>query len=211
MSEPTHTDLAFPVRGRIIAKDHGYALYGALSRVVPALHGASWLGVHGIAGRVAGPEQLGLHAGGTLRVRIPLAQIPTLLTLAGKQIEVKGQLVMVGPPSIHPLDPAPVLDARVVAIKLTGGARPHDRTFDRDDFARRFLAEAKRQLDRAGVTGEIELRGRASFEVGGQRLIGYAVRVAQLSEEHSVALQVTGIGGKRTMGCGLFRPSRPRA
>jgi CRISPR-associated protein Cas6 len=124
---------------------------------------------------------------------------------------VKGQPVIVGPPSIHPLEPAEVLDARLVAIKLTKGAKPNNQPFDNDEFANRFLAEAQRQIDRIGVTGTIDLRGRASFEVGGRRVIGYSVRVGRLSQEHSIALQIAGIGGKRTMGCGLFRPSRPRA
>lgn len=211
MQDPSHVDLSFPVRGQTIAKDHGYALYGALSRVVPAIHGASWLGIHGIAAQVAGVEQLSIHAGGTMRIRIPLDRISTLLELAGKQIEVKGQPVVLGPPSIHPLEPADVLDAKLVAIKLTGGVKSPDHPFDRDEFSRRFLAEAKRQLERVGVVGAIELRGRSCLEVGGRRVIGYAVRVGGLSQEHSILLQVTGIGGKRTMGCGLFRPSRPRA
>jgi hypothetical protein len=43
-------DVGFPVRGTSIARDHGCAVYGALSRAVPALHGAPWLGVHPLAG-----------------------------------------------------------------------------------------------------------------------------------------------------------------
>ncbi len=209
MPQPTHVDLAFPVRGQTVAKDHGYALYGALSRVMPSLHGASWIGIHGIAAPAAGPDQLALRRGGTLRVRIPLEHVAALLALAGKQIEVKGQPVIVGPPSIHALEPAEVLDARLVAIKLTGGAK-RDQKFDNDEFAGRFIAEAKRQLERVGVVGALELRGRSSFEVGGRRVIGYAVRIRELSQDQSIVLQIAGLGGKRTMGCGLFRPSRPR-
>lgn len=211
MQEPSHVDLAFPVRGRTVAKDHGYALYGALSRVVPAVHGASWLGIHGIAGRVAGPAELAIHLGGTLRVRVPIDRVPTVLVIAGKQIDVKGKPIIVGPPSIYPLEPVDELDARLVAIKLTGGAKASHLPFDRDEFERRFLDEAKRQLGRLRVAGELSLRGRTSLEVSGRRVIGYAVRVTGLSQEDSIALQIAGIGGKRTMGCGLFRPSRPRA
>ncbi len=31
-------DLCFPVLGQTLPSDHGYALYAALSRVLPALH-----------------------------------------------------------------------------------------------------------------------------------------------------------------------------
>src|SRR5262245_20107476 len=50
MTQPTHVDLAFPAYGTTLARDHGYALYSALSCAVPELHGATWLAVHGIDG-----------------------------------------------------------------------------------------------------------------------------------------------------------------
>ncbi len=34
----TWIDLAFPLRGETLPLDHGYALFAASSRVVPALH-----------------------------------------------------------------------------------------------------------------------------------------------------------------------------
>lgn len=208
MNDPTHVDLAFVARGGTIVKDHGYALYGALCRAIPDLHGARWLGIHGIAARVSGPNELALASGGTLRVRIPVERVPMLLALAGRQIEIRGRPIVIGPPSIVPLEPVEVLDARLVIIKLTGGARSAGQCFDRAQFETRFIAEATRQLERLGVSGTIELCGRASTEVGGRRVIGYAVRVRDLSADHSITLQVIGLGGKRAMGCGLFRRSR---
>jgi hypothetical protein len=34
------------------------------------------------------------------------------------------------------------------------------------------------------------------------------VRVLGLSADDSLKLQICGLGGKRTMGCGIFRPAR---
>jgi CRISPR-associated protein Cas6 len=211
MTDPTHVDLVFPARGQLIPRDHGYALYGAISRAVPGLHGASWLAIQGIEARLVGVDELTLHPRGALRVRIPVERVSTLLGLAGKQLELKGRSVVLGPPSIHPLQPAAVLDARLVAIRLTGGVKAQDQPFDREQFSKRFLAEAERQLARAGLAGKLDLRGRASIEVGGRRVIGYAVQVSALSPDHSIKLQIAGLGGKRTMGCGVFRPARLRA
>ena len=92
-------------------------------------------------------------------------------------------------------------------IRLTGGV---PKPFDRNAFETRFLAEAHRQLIAHEIRGDLELSGRDSLRVGGRRVIGYAVRVLGLSPEHSLKLQSVGLGGKRTMGCGLFRPARIR-
>lgn len=69
MSLHSYIDLAFPVHGQSIARDHGYVLYAAMSRLVPGVHGATWIGIHGIAGRRVTPEALMLAPMATLRVR----------------------------------------------------------------------------------------------------------------------------------------------
>jgi CRISPR-associated protein Cas6 len=208
MTNPSHVDLVFPVRGKTIPRDHGYALYGALSRAVPELHGVGWLAVHGIGARSLGPETLTLHPSGSLRMRIPIDRIGAVLPLAGKNIEIVGRPLVIGVPSVLPLQAAPILDARMVVIKLTNGARQDGLPFAPLDFAVRFQAEASRQLARLGIANELRILGRSSIRVAGRRVIGCAVQVAGLSGEHSIVLQVRGIGGKRTMGCGVFRPAR---
>ena len=40
----------FPLQGRQLPADHGYALYAAIARQLPALHGTSWLGIELISG-----------------------------------------------------------------------------------------------------------------------------------------------------------------
>jgi CRISPR-associated protein Cas6 len=78
----THVDLAFPVRGTTVPRDHAYALYGALSRAQPDLHGQAWLGVHSIPGRLKDGD-LDLSTGSYLRLRMPTDKIGELLPLAG--------------------------------------------------------------------------------------------------------------------------------
>ena len=202
----SHIDLVFPVHGRTLPRDHGYALYGALSRALPDLHQAGWLGVHGIAAASGmDPERLNLAKSGRLRLRIPVERLPQLIALAGRALAVSGHTIRLGPPSVHPLHAAASLDARLVVIRLTRGV---DKPFDRARFDARFEAEARRQLERIGVAGELSLCGHRSVRVGGQRVMGHSVRVIGLSPEHSLALQIHGLGGKRAMGCGIFRPTR---
>lgn len=205
MSVTSHVDLAFPARGRTVPRDHGYALYGALSRLIPSIHGADWIAIHGISGSPQNAEVLTLASTSALRVRAPAAKIAELLVLTGATLELAGQQVELGAPTVHELAPVSVLDARLVVIRLTGGI---PRPFDRAEFERRFVAEAQRQLVAHGVRGDLELSGRQSLGVGGQRVVGHSVRVLGLSADDSLKLQTCGLGGKRTMGCGIFRPAR---
>ncbi len=204
MSIPLYVDLSFPIRGTVVPRDHGYALYGALSRALPCVHGADWIAIHGIAAKQA-DSNLTLERMGRLRIRVPSERLGELLALTGTTIEVAGHPIEIGVPTIHPLVPAAILDARLVVIRLTGGI---PKPFDNEAFERRFLAESRRQLAALGATGELVISGRQSLRVGGQRVIGCSVRVGGLSSEDSIKLQIGGIGGKRTMGCGVFRPAR---
>ena len=204
MNTTMYVDMSFPIRGRTIPRDHGYALYGALSRVLPSVHGADWIAIHGIAAQQA-DANLSLERAGRLRIRVPSERIGEMIALAGTSIEIAGHSVEIGAPTVHPLVPAAILDARLVVIRLTGGI---PKPFDNEVFERRFLAEAHRQLAALGATGELVISGRQSLRVGGQRVIGCSVRVGGLSSDDSIKLQIEGIGGKRTMGCGVFRPAR---
>ncbi|PYS80604.1 MAG: hypothetical protein DMF67_19875, partial [Acidobacteria bacterium] len=62
----------FPVQGRQLPADHGYTLYSAVTRQLPALHGAPWLGLELLSGI---PWREGIIVlptrGAHLRLRIP--------------------------------------------------------------------------------------------------------------------------------------------
>src|ERR1041384_6848278 len=65
----------FPLQGRQLPADHGYALYATIARQLPALHGAPWLGIELISGIPwrTGPVALPTR-GATLRLRLPADQ-----------------------------------------------------------------------------------------------------------------------------------------
>ena len=206
-------DLSFPIVGARVPRDHGYALYSALCRAVQALHGARWLGVHPLSGTPVGEETLQLGQRAQLRLRLPADQIAVVLPLAGARLEVGGAGIRVGAPRVHALAPAASLDARLVLIKLTRA--PHHRNdeigreaLDVERFAERYAREIGRQLQAMGIERPFELRGRRRLTVAGRRIVGYSVRVAGLANHESIALQEKGIGGKRRMGCGVFRATR---
>jgi CRISPR-associated protein Cas6 len=205
-------DLAFRVRGGPIPADHGYPLYSAVSRHLPWLHGDESVGIHPIRGQLTGQRQLALTRESRLVVRLPASKIPEAIHLAGRKLDLEGASLLVGVPTVFPLRPRPTLTSRLVIIK--GFLEPGD-----------FLDAARRQLAERGIDGVASLAQRrraASLEggAGGQGLavrrtlrvhdrevVGFAVRVGELSPEDSLNLQAVGMGGRRRFGCGIFVPA----
>lgn len=68
-------DLSFELAGGSIPLDHGYALFAALSRIVPSLHGNLGVGVHPIRGRRTEAGVLALDENSRLRIRLPEERI----------------------------------------------------------------------------------------------------------------------------------------
>jgi len=202
-------DLCFPVLGSELPMDHGYPLYAALSRLLPALHEISAdLGIAPIAGQPVANGILRLHARSRLRVRLPRDRIPLLLPLAGKVLVVAGRRIRVGAPQVRALEPVAMLFARMVTIK--GFTEP-----------KQFLGAVARQLEDLGIKAQPvvpdvedgEHRGkpcRRVLQIKEKTIVGFALIVTGLSAEGALNLQVVGLGGRRKMGCGFFLPFRNR-
>lgn len=210
----TTIDLAFPLRGTTVALDHGYALYSALATKLPAVHASGWLGVHPIGGKVNGGQiSLGPHS--ELRLRIPTSRIGDVLPVSGARLDVAGSTLALGVPTVHALAPRSALDSRLVLLKLTS---PPTRTqeesgrkvLDNDAIAERYREELGRQLARLDTKCELTLCGRRAITIKGKRLVGYSVRLTGLDPDASLRVQAEGLGGRRGLGCGLFRPTRGR-
>lgn len=208
MSESnTVVDVEFPLRGRRLASDHGYPLYAALSAALPVLHGASWLAVHPIRGDRRVDGAITLKRGSRLSLRVPAEQIPALVPLAGANLQVGGDELWLGSPTIRPLVPAPSLDAKVVVVKVTSAPRAAGGALDKGRLESLVRAELLRQLDRIGARADLAFMGRRELRVAGRRVVGFSVRLCGMDEGSSLAVQCAGLGGKRRMGCGVFSPT----
>jgi CRISPR-associated protein Cas6 len=193
-----HIDLAFRLNGTTVPVDHGYALYAALSRIVPELHNAKELGVQPIRGMYGGDGTLHIADFSRLILRLPDGQIRLYLPLAGKKLEVDGHSLRVGIPEVRLLRPVTSLRARLVTIK----------GFMETET---FLDAVKRQLQDLQVTSEAHIGERKTFRVKDKQVVGFSLGITNLTAEESLTLQEKGLGGRRRMGCGVFVPDGRRS
>jgi CRISPR-associated protein Cas6 len=190
-------DLWFPVTGRTLPSDHGYAMYGALARAVPKLHEADNWALLTLRGKPLGAGIISLSRSPRLGLRLPAEQIPMVLPLCGRTLEVQGHFIALGSPTVITLTPHAALSARLVTIKSFMEPDPFT------EAVRRQLAELHPECAEGGIA----LGARKVVTVGGKKVVGFSVRVSGLSDEASLALQEQGVGGRRRMGCGVFRKS----
>lgn len=191
-------DVAFPVNGQALPLDHGYPLFGALSRIVPQLHGDSPWGVHPVFG-VRDGRNLRLESRSRVKLRMALSEISVVMPLAGASIEVAGNDLSLGFPQIFPLVPAAHVKARLVTI----------RGFQEEQ---EFVAALRRQLVQIEDLGqdpatiEVVLGRRRILKIRDKKVVGFAVGLTGLEADASLAIQRVGLGGRRHMGAGVFVP-----
>lgn len=206
-------DLSFALQGDRIHSDSRYQLLAAISRMVPAVHGGGSFAIHPIRGKQVGGRMLALTPQSRLTIRTATDHIGLLLKLADTTLQLGDFIVRVDSvPSVHQLVPATTLRSHLVTIKRT----------DRKVDPASFTESARKQLEALGVSPvvEIELPERRSaageirsakrtLRIKDREVIGYEVRLHGLAADESLVVQAHGVGGRRAMGCGLFRPFHP--
>ena len=199
-TENTFINVRFPVLGKNLPVNHGYLLYSAISHSHKNLHKTDWLGVEMISGV---PFDNGVIAlpkrGARLNLRIPADKFGEVIPLAGKTLQLDGHKIRLGIPTAQPLVASPQLYSRIVAIR--GFMEVPE-----------FLEAAKRQLKELNITANLELpaeqmsRHRRIITIKDKKIVGFSLIAKNLNDEDSIKLQAYGIGGRRTMGCGIFNP-----
>jgi CRISPR-associated protein Cas6 len=209
-------DVRFPVEGDKIPVDHGYQVFSAVSRIVPNLHGDSTVAVHPVSGSLLGDRLQSIHKRSSfLTIRLPIDRVGQILVLAGKNLPIGPYSLRVGVPQTMALIPSPRLYSRLVVIKGFMGPV-------------QFLAAVQRQLDSLNVKGkpllveqphveEANLNRkcgsrspvlRRTIRIRDKEVVGFALRVEELTADESIIVQEAGIGGRRRFGCGVFIPDR---
>jgi len=189
----TIIEVHFPCHAVTIPSDHGYALYSAISRLVPEVHTADRVAIATIPGQAVGQGVTIPDPSATLRLRLPREQAPLICALAGETLSLNGHRLTLGDPWLSALAPAPRLDSRIVTIK--GFTEPEP-----------FQEAVNRKLQEMAIDGMPSVGPRRVVRVGDHKIVGFALAIHQLNDDASLLLQESGMGGRRRMGCGIFFP-----
>ncbi len=208
-------DVRFSIHGKIIPVDHGYAFFSAVSHVIPELHGDEEVGLHPISGPLAGDRCQMVTDRSFLTIRLPSERIGQILPLAGKTLRIGEHEIRVGVPHTRALIPGPRLFSRLVVVK--GFMEPEaflqavQRQLDSMEIkGRPFLVEQTEvaEANRDANSGTRSPVLRRTIRIRDKEIVGFALRVEELTAEESILLQEKGIGGRRRFGCGIFVPVR---
>jgi CRISPR-associated protein Cas6 len=195
-----YVELSFGVIGKTLPADHGYGLYSAIAHLCPDIHEQEGISILTISGIPNKQGKIYLTEKSRFRMRVSTDHIASVYRLAGKSLKIGNHSIRLGVPQIFSLQAYSLMRSRIVVIK--GFQEVDD-----------FLQASKRQLDKLGITGSLEipknlygLPDRKTIKIKRFTIVGFGLEVGDLSEEDSLKLQSFGLGGKRRMGCGVFVP-----
>ena len=196
MSESPIVELVFKIAGDLIPIDHGYPLYSGISHIIPELHDLQNCQISKINGIQSVSGMLNLTSSSCMVMRLESTHIPLALKLAGKKVDINGQIIQFGIPQTCLIQPASILFSRIVLIK--GFTEPDT-----------FKDALERQLIHKQITNlEIEIQNRKIMKMKEKKLVGFSVFLRKIKPEDSVIIQSEGLGGKHKMGCGVFLKGR---
>ncbi len=207
-------DILFRVIGTEVPADHGYALFGAISRILESdgnrwLHGNLAIGLHTIRGAPGAPGRYVLGERARFGLRLSFELVPRSLKLTGRSIELDGCCLRVGVAQTRALVPATTLHCRIATTRNGHDAARFDAEIARQaaalDLHGRIFRVPRREQSRADRDPS-----RRVVRIRDKRVIGYALLATELTAEESIRLQEYGLGGRRRMGCGVFVPFRAR-
>jgi len=199
-------DLAFPIHATApIPADHGYAVYGAISRLQPSLHELEGLAIHPIIGMHIGSRQMQVTDRSRLTFRCDAKLIPQAIPLAGKAVHLGDVTVRIGVPEVRLLEPAAALHSRLVTIKMPVASAT-------EITEAMFVKAIQSKLRALNVSEQVivTLGKRRTVRLKGKEVVGYQVFLQGLSAEESLSVLENGLGGRRRIGCGVFGGWKPR-
>ncbi|MEK7436353.1 MAG: type I-MYXAN CRISPR-associated protein Cas6/Cmx6 [Pseudomonadota bacterium] len=189
-------DVAFSLRGGRIPADHGWRLFRLLAERLEWLESEPDAGVHPIRGSraVAGEIYLGSRA--RLMLRLPRSRAEQSFALSGAHFDL-GNLVEVGDAHLRPLFAHGTLYSQFATTGTSDEAQ--------------FQSEVSAELQDAGIRCKIICGKMRRAQTQDAEIVGFGLMLHELSTEHSLRMQATGLGEGRKLGCGIFVPHKSAA
>ena len=192
--------LQIPIHGELdVPLDHAEALYAGLCRICPFIHESEDIRISPIKGKYTFGNHLIIADRGSFFIQTPAIQLPHILPIAGRAIELGKNRYRLGTPNIYPLTPAETLAARIVVV------RGKQTEKDMQEYLSRAIQirfGAMLQQDYL-----INIMRRRIFTLHSKIIFGFGVVFSELfSEELSLQIQASDLTGRGKYGAGFFLP-----
>ena len=198
------TEMSFNIVGTRLPIDNGYPLYASLcttldKRLPPDV------GMHSVGGINDG-KTVFLDRNSKLRFRTNLSNLPFLSQFTGKSLSVEGYKIRLGTFNIYQIQPSPTLYSRLTTFS---------KVMDESSFLQHVHATLDFLQVKADPILPCNLQGdfvgstqRRIVTIKNNKIVGFGLKLDNLSDEDSMKIIHTGLGGRRHMGCGIFSPVR---
>lgn len=196
-SAAARVDVALPLRGRTLARDHRLALADALAAALPWLADDALAAVHAVRLVPGAGDAALLSARARLVLRVARERAADLGALAGRTLRVGADEIALGAPQTRELLPHATLYAHFVDADGAGEAA--------------FLDQVGAELERLDADCQ-RVCGRAQRARGpGGALNGFSLMLHGLRSAASLRVLEQGLGAHRLLGCGVFVPHKSAA
>jgi CRISPR-associated protein Cas6 len=186
-------DLAFPIKGQVIADDHALLLARALMALLPWWEDEAEAGILPMGGLSRSDGMCYVGGRARLTIRLPQRRVASADLLQGTVLDIGGPIEL-GRAQIKPLASAKVVHSPCVDLG----------TADEGEFQAHCLG----LLQARGMTPEL-VCGRIRQLQGSRGSIrGYSLMLYGLKPDQTLALQHQGLGFNRHLGCGIFVPHK---
>lgn len=189
-------DVVFSLEEGSFPDDHAAALSLAVRRALPWFDDEPEAGILPLSGLAHGNNGLCfVGRRSRLALRLPIHRSASADSLAGARLDLDGAMLTLGKSSVRPLLPARgVVYSHLVSV----GA----------DDEIEFLARCRALLAGRGLAPQL-ISGKAHELRMAQGVVrGFSLMLHGLAAAESLAVQESGLGTHRALGCGLFIPHK---
>ena len=183
-------DVAFAVAGTALPKDYHFELLREVARHLRWLESDPDAGIHPLRGAQTDYGVMLLPRRAKLVLRLRATRADDALALSGRELEIDGRKLSVGAGSVRALEPYGALYAQLVATESAGEAA--------------FLDRVAASLAELGAPCRPVCGRYHSVHAGDREIAGFSLMLHELTAEHSLRVQRSGLGEGRKLGCGIF-------